>query len=82
MGCVASERPTFGMGVGCWFGICTESAERLEPREDDDVMRFLFQVGRIGPLLGTLGIGGLEGSGWEVDVVVGDIIDGLAGAGC
>ena len=82
MGCVASERPTFGMGTGRWFGICAESAERLEPREDDDVMRFLFHVGRIGPLLGTLGIGGLEGSGWEVDVVVGDIIDGLAGAGC
>ena len=81
MGCVASERPTFGMGAGCWFGICTESAERLEPREDEDVMRFLFHVGRIGLRLGTLGIGGLEGSGWEVDVNVGDVIDGLTRAG-
>ena len=79
MGCVASERPTFGMGAGCWFGICTESAERLEPREDEDVMRFLFHVGRIGLRLGTLGIGGLERSGWEVDVDVGD---GLTRAGC
>ena len=79
MGCVTSERPTFGMGAGCWFGICTESAERLEPREDEDVMRFLFHVGRIGLRLGTLGIGGLERSGWEVDVDVGD---GLPRAGC
>ena len=82
MDCEASERPAFGMGTGCWLGICTELAERLEPREDDDVMMFLFHVGRIGLRLGTLGIGGLEGSGWEVDVVMGDIIDGLAGAGC
>jgi len=79
MGCVASERPTFGMGAGCWFGICTESEERLEPRKGDDVMRFLFHVGRLGLRLGTLGIGGLEGSGWEVDADTGD---GLTRAGC
>jgi len=81
IGCVTSERPAFGMGTGCWFGICTESAERLEAREDDDVKRFLFHVGRVGLLFGTLGIGGLEGSGWEVDVNVGDVIDGLTRAG-
>ena len=82
MGCVASERPTLGMGAGCWFGICTESEERLEPRKGDDVMRFLFHVGRFGLRLGTLGIGGLERSGWEVDVNVDDVIDGLTRAGC
>ena len=79
MGCVASERPTFGMGAGCWFGICTESEERLEPRKGDEVMRFLFHVGRLGLRLGTLGIGGLEGSGREVDADTGD---GLTRAGC